>query len=127
MINAIIKELESMRNRSAWERGVNAYAVELVEGLEYLDDVEEICNSRLLEKALLNGASDWTQYSWGGCSLIYNEDIAKRLCNPTELKKTRNGERKPNANEEWLDTQARALYQASRLVERAWITVCEEA
>ena len=127
MLNAIIKELESMDRRSAWSKGVHTYAVELVEGLEYLDDVEEICNSRLLEKALLNGASDWGQYSWGGCSLIYNEDIAERLCTPSELKKTRNGERRPNANEEWLDTQARALYQASNRVKRAWIRVCKEA
>ena len=67
----------------------------------------------------MNGASSWDQYSWGGCSLIYNSDIAERLCTPSELKQTRNGERKPNANEEWLDTQARALYQASAAIARA--------
>lgn len=68
---------------------------------------------------MLNGADSWIQYSWGGCSLIYDGDIAERLCSPSELKKTRNGERKPNGNEEWLDTQARALYQASLQVASA--------
>ena len=43
-------------------------------------------------------------------------DICKRLCSPSEQRKTKNGERKPNANEEWLDVQARALCQAARLV-----------
>jgi hypothetical protein len=59
------------------------------------------------------------QYSYGGCSLIYDCDIAERLCSPSELKRTRDGERSPNAKEEWLDVQARALYQAARLVMRA--------
>ena len=107
--------------RSAWERGVNAYAFELIEELEeaiahgYFDP-EDLESPNLVKRQLLNGASDWSEYSWGGCSLIYNEDIALRLCTPSELKKTRNGNRRPNASEEWLDTQARALYQASYLI-----------
>jgi hypothetical protein len=32
------------------------------------------------------------------------------------LKKTRNGEKKPNGNEEWLDVQARALFQAAQRI-----------
>lgn len=52
----------------------------------------------------------------GGCYLIYNSDIAKMFCTPSELKKTHNGERKPNKNEEWLDVQARALNQAARMI-----------
>lgn len=76
-------------------------------------------------RALLNGASDWSAYSWGGCSLIYNGDIAARLCAarlccPSELKKTREGERRPNSREEWLDVQARALSQAARVVRMAY-------
>ena len=113
--------IERRSARSAWAKGVNAYAMELLEELEeaiengYFD-IEDITAPKLLMRQLLNGAQDWSQYSWGGCSLIYNEDIAKRLCNPSELKKTRNGSRRPNASEEWLDTQARALYQASGLI-----------
>lgn len=113
--------IEARKERSAWGNGVKAYALELVEGLEEaidggyfdLDDLEA---PKLLERALLNGASDWSQYSWGGSALIYDGDIAERLCCPSELKKTRNGERRPNSREEWLDVQARALFQASRLV-----------
>lgn len=53
-------------------------------------------------------------------ALIYNGDIAKLLCSPSELKRTRNGERRPNNREEWLDTQARALAQAAkRLIDAA--------
>ncbi len=112
MMNArtIEKELEQRKDRSTWNKGVTAYALEL---LEDVSDNEEVTKERLL-----NGASDWNQYLWGGSSLIYDEDIAKRLCTPSELKKTRNGERKPNASEEWLDTQARALYQACNRIMR---------
>lgn len=112
MMNArtIEKELEQRKDKSAWNKGVTAYALEL---LEDVADNEEVTKERLL-----NGASDWNQYSWGGSSLIYDEDIAKRLCTPSELKKTRNGERRPNASEEWLDTQARALYQACNRIMR---------
>ena len=103
--------------RSAWARGVHAYAVELVEGL---NDDADLSNEVLLRKALLNGAGDWRQYSEGGCALIYDADIAERLCSPSELKRTRNGERQPNARENWLDCQARALAQAANLVRRAY-------
>jgi hypothetical protein len=77
---------------------------------------ESIKSHADLLKACLNGAEDWSQASWGGCYECYDGDIAKRLCTPSELKKTRNGERRPNASEEWLDVQARALYQAFRRI-----------
>lgn len=107
----IINVIESTNPRSAWNKGVKAYALEL---LEELPKNVEYRSIQSLEADLLNGALDWNQYSWGGCSLIYDEDIAKRVCTPSELKKTRNGERRPNSREEWLDTQARALSQAAR-------------
>lgn len=111
--NLIITELENKKNRSAWDKGVNLYALEL---LEYIDEVPT--NTKELERVLLNGADTWEQFSWGGCSLIYNQDIAERLCTPSELKKTRNGERRPNNHEEWLDTQARALFQACNRIKK---------
>lgn len=109
--------------RSAWSKGVKEYSEELLDHLEEaIDggwfDPEDLAASKLVERALLNGAEDWSQYSWGGCSLIYNEDIARRLCSPSEIERTRGGERRPNNSEEWLDTQARALYQASALLLR---------
>jgi hypothetical protein len=109
LINAIRKELESKKNRSAWAKGVNVYALELLEELENND-------SQVTKENLLNGASNWNEFSYGGSSLIYDNDIAQRLCTPSELKKTRNGERNPNSRENWLECQSRALYQASNRI-----------
>lgn len=114
----IRNRLTENKDRSAWKKGVTVYALELLDNLEEQIDggylTEEIFDSpKLLNKAMLNGAQNWTQYSWGGCSLIYDRDIAERLCTPSELKRTRNGERRPNSSEEWLDVQARALNQAA--------------
>ena len=100
--------------RSAWGRGVQAAAVEIVEALDASDELP--ASHKDLTDALLNGARDWDAYSWGGCALIYDEEIAERYCTPSELKRTCNGERRPNSREEWLDLQARALYQACRHV-----------
>ena len=106
--------------RSAWSKGVHAYAVELVESLAESDDLS---NETLLRKALLNGAGDWQQYSEGGCALVYDTDIAERLCSPSELKRCKGGERQPNSRENWIECQARALSQASALVRRAYVFV----
>lgn len=99
-------------HRSAWSRGVAEYARDLVEGLErdYYHTTGD------LRAALLNGADDWRAYSWGGCSLIYDDGIALRLCNRSELLRTQGGARRPNADEDWLDVQARALYQAAQIL-----------
>lgn len=98
---------------SKWTQGVDEYAEELREFL--IDEKLDVT----LEN-MLNGASDWKQYSWGGSSLIYDYDIAERLATPSEIKsRTRKDgsfNQMANANETWLDVQARALYQASRKV-----------
>ena len=103
--------------RSAWSRGVKAYAVELVESLS---DDADLSNEVMLQKALLNGADSWHQYSEGGCALVYDADIAERLCSPSEIKRKKWGMLAPNSRETWLEVQARALWQAHRLVARAW-------
>ena len=116
-IEKLYQSIENEKQRSAWDKGVTQYALEMVEQLGeqinggYFEELN-LTDSKKVRAALLNGAADWSQYSWGGCSLIYDSDIAERLCCPSELKKTRNGERRPNSREEWLDVQARALYQA---------------
>lgn len=120
-VQAIRERVEAKRPRSAWERGVLQYAAELLDQLEdavkggYFspDDLEA---PKILEKGLLNGASSWGAYSWGGCSLCYDSDIAERLCTPSELKRKRGGDLRPNSREEWLDVQARALFQACRRI-----------
>lgn len=120
----IREEVEARTTRSAWSHGVEAYALDLVDELEEATeggyfDLSDLETSKLVDRAMLNGAQDWNQYSWGGCSLCYDGQIAERLCTPSELKKTRNGERRPNSREEWLDVQARALFQASNRVKKA--------
>ena len=103
--------------RSAWSRGVKAYAVEMVEAL---DDSADLCNEVTLAKALLNGASSWREYSEGGAALIYDADIAERLCPPSELKRNKWGMLPPNSRETWIECQARALWQAHKVIEREW-------
>ena len=116
-LKKLYKEIENQKTRSKWENGVKLYALDLLEDLYYIEESETF-KSDGIKSLLLNGAIDWSSYSWGGCSLIYDADICERLATPSEQKKTKNGERRPNSNEEWLDTQARALYQAYNLIYR---------
>lgn len=117
-------KIETVRTRSAWQRGVIAYALELLDSVAGRaayeghgpEDVAQV------RQWMLDGARDWTEYSYGGCSLVYDGDIAERLCTPSELRKTRYGARNPNRIETWLDVQARALYQAARVV----VAACKE-
>ena len=122
-MKAELERVNASNRRSAWGRGVGEYAVHMLENLA--DDINHgwhdfPTTEKQLMAILLNGAHDWHEFSWGGCSLIYNREIAELLCNASELKKTNNGQRKPNATEEWLDVQARALYQASLRIVEAW-------
>ena len=124
-LDKVAAELEAKKDRSAWGRGVNAYALELLEELKERAAYEgrNPEPGKECREWMLNGAQDWEQYSWGGSSLIYDGDIAERLCTPSELKKTRHGERRPNSREEWLDTQARALTQACNRVARVYRSI----
>lgn len=125
----ITEQLQARTDRSAWSKGVTLYALELVEELEEHAAYEGRNPEPGTEcrEWMRNGAKNWKEFSWGGSSLIYNGDIAERLCTPSELKKTRNGERRPNSREEWLDTQARALYQAcSRVANLYCLQYCKE-
>lgn len=121
-IEEVRKELKARKDRSAWDKGVTVYALELLDDLEEnrrFNNADMYIHPLELKAKLLNGADSWDAYSWGGSALIYDCDIAERLCTPSELKRTRNGERRPNSREEWLDVQARALYQAARRIQNA--------
>ena len=130
-INEIICQatntINNSKARSAWARGVREYALDLVETLNQYDEIDpdDLTSRKLVERYLLNGASDWEQYSNGGCALIYDRDIARRLCTAYGFELTRDGQRNPNARETWLDVQARALYQAARLAEDAIIAAAQ--
>ena len=113
-LDRVRERIEARKERSAWGRGVQAYALDMIEIIADCNELPE--DVRELKTAVLNGADTWQDASYGGCFLIYDEDIARRLCNNSELKRTRNGERQPNSREIWLDVQARALSQAFRVL-----------
>lgn len=108
----------------SWRDEVNQIRTRLILcALDLLDSYEEICEycenegepiPELCEKTLLNGATNWDSYCYGGFALIYDEDIAKALCTPSELKRTNSGRNDPNPRETWTDVQARAYFQAYR-------------
>ena len=118
-INKIMAEIRKAKPRSAWGKGVKNYAIGLLDDAKDWKGGDYDLNSNNYQKLILNGAENWKEFSWGGMSYIYNEDIAKRLSTKTELAKTHNGQLRPNAREEWLDTQARALHQADRMIREA--------
>jgi len=106
--------------RSKWAKAVHEDACWLLENVMVnMEDGEEV---EINEKLVLNGASDWKQFSWDGSALIYDAEIAEHYCTPSELKKVgfnkenMGVEKQPNTNEEWLDAQARALRQAWWLI-----------
>ena len=99
-------------NRSAWDRGVTAYAIDLLD--EFVENHGP--DEEPTVEDMLNGADNWSQYSYGGCSLIYDGDIAERLCTKSELRRNKGGELPPNSQEDWLDVQERALSQACRRI-----------
>ena len=122
-INELKQAIAKEKPRSAWGRGVKGYAEGLAEELEeaiqggYFAE-DKLTDRAALKEQMLNGADSWSQYSWGGSAWIYDSDIAERLCSPSEYKRSREGERRPNSREEWLDVQARALQQAANMIMR---------
>ena len=93
-IDELKQAIADEKPRSAWGRGVKEYAEELTEELEdairdgyYAED--KLTDRAALKAQLLNGAGNWSQYSYGGSALIYDGDIAERLCSPSEYKRSR--------------------------------------
>jgi len=124
-LNSILAKVSQKvcTGRSAWNRGVALYAMDLVN-----DMIEENETGflKLIDGkvkggwtvSILNQPFDmWVSFSRGGFSLVYGQEIAERLCTPSELKRTHNGDLEPR--EGWLDIQGRALYQAAILVKEA--------
>jgi hypothetical protein len=121
-IQAVANEVNNTKTRSAWDRGVKAYALEMLESFEdWRRWNEENGESvpELDERTALNGAQDWRVWAYGGCGLCYDAYIAERLCTPSELKKLRGGERVPSGAETWCDIEARAAWQAWRMIAEA--------
>lgn len=126
LADTIRAELNARHDRSAWNKAVTLYALDLLDDVqEGADNMERLpLDGAELERWALNGASCWEQYNNGGCSLCYNADIAARVCTPSELKRTNGGMNNPNSRETWLDVQARALYQACNRISTICRTNC---
>ena len=125
--------IEALPARSAWSRAKKEYAAELLSNLReaaaYAAETgtpSPLTDRETVRTALLNGARDWSEYSRGGCALIYDGDIAARVCTPSELRRTHGGQRDPNPRETWLDAQTRALYQAGAVLMAAYETAARE-
>lgn len=93
-LKTALEAMENRTDRSAWERGVTVYARELLG--DVVENVERgYCAAPQtrgdFERAALNGAGTWREYSYGASALFYDCDIAERLCTPSELKKKRDG------------------------------------
>ena len=113
---ATLKNLKAVKCRSAWSKGVKEYAYSLLGNIFSYSDYKAINDCKSLHEVLLNGAKDWKQFSYSCRGLVLDEDIAKTLCSPSELKKCKNGMLRPNKQEQWLDVQARALFQAEIII-----------
>ena len=108
-VDEIRKALDAYKpQRGIWNEGVKDYAFDLLDILYYgyTDKDFNSENIKELKNILLNGASDWQQYSEGGCALIYNNDIKERLVRPSQR----------NRYIDCLSIQTRALNQAWNLI-----------
>lgn len=150
ILTEVLSTLQNQKPaRSRWDRAVIEDAEEMIsEAIDNLRDNPEEAPRDLtaLTAELLNvsistlqswgrdddngGIKDLYQYahesSWGGSHLCYNYDIARHYCTPSELKRTRDGQRRPNAREDWLDVQARAIYQALSKIRHLWSMEAEK-
>lgn len=120
-VNETYKNIEAeFKPRSKWDHGVKDTALALLDSLDMPGTVlPDHFGSR---RALLpNGADNWREYSYGGCALVYNVDIAARFFTPSELRRyMADGHDASMAfrGEPMLDLQARALRQAECVISR---------
>lgn len=117
-LHAYISDIE--RKGGHWDKATAYYAYFL------LDRYIEICRwhadqneaiPALSLLTVLNGALGWNQYSYHGCALVDDRDIAKLVLTPAQFAKWEQG-RKVTA-EPLLDIQARALAAGWRVLKSA--------
>lgn len=106
-----------------YQRAIKAYAREILADVDR--ENMQIFANRIrkgdyfrAEEILLNGAGSWGEYSHGGCSLITDAQICKRICTATERYFFNGGLSHPQ-NATWLEIQAQALQVAATLLVNA--------
>lgn len=120
LAETIRTELNARHDRSAWDKAVTLYALDL------LEDIQSHANEHKrapvdgaeLELWALNGADNWHHYSTGACSLVWSGDIAARVCTPSMYKRKHKGASEPGNGKTWLDVQADALKQACQRIRK---------
>jgi hypothetical protein len=121
-IQTVVNEVNNTKTRSAWDRGVKAYALDILANFEEwqrFNESEGLECPELDEVTALNGASDWSAWAYGGCGLVYDSYIAERLCTPSKLRKLDGSARVPAGVATWCDIEARAARQAWRMIAEA--------
>lgn len=96
-IAIVANEVNNIKTRSAWAKGVKVYAKMHLENFAYFCSYDE--DVEFNEETILNGAYSWQHWSESGLGLCDNQQIAETLCTPTELKLTKNGMKEPNKKE----------------------------
>lgn len=122
-IQAVSNEVMNTKTRSAWGKGVKAYALDILANFEEWRTIYgatscEEC-PELDEVTALNGAQDWSAWAYGGCGLVYDYAIAERLCTPSNLRNSDGGAKVPAGAATWCDIEARAARQAWRMIAEA--------
>ena len=67
---ATLKNIEAVKCRSAWSKGVKEYAYMLLDNILSYSDYKAITNFTSLHEELLNGASNWDAYDLNYICLI---------------------------------------------------------
>lgn len=144
-MNITLKELKEKlihhgdtRILSAWQKGVISYACEMIENIQSdsIMNKEEIAerhpvsdflNHVELRNVAIYGNWDFETWkrvnkicsdvSYGGKFEIYDGEVVKRLCPPWVQKAYNNGKFQNGfKNRAWLDRQAKAIFQAIKLI-----------
>lgn len=119
----LLQSVENVKVRGAWNKGVKEYAIYLLDYECGNSEKESFDTLGELKQSILNGASDWKQFSYGGLGYVYDESICRALCSPSEYKKLHykeGGVKQPNKRETWCDIEARALFQAWELIKKVY-------
>lgn len=116
-IEDLMIKLDNVNAKTTWNKAVKDYAKMIIDNLISTSVITEATTiDKLVIKLMLNGVSDWNEYSTSGMALNSDREIASRLCTETELKRKRNGDLPPSQSETWVQAQARCLYQASNMI-----------
>lgn len=106
--------------RGAFARGAAKYIPEIVESAWFAWGELGSLSTEEFKKQILRGADNWPQYSAGACSLVSNEDIAKRLFLPWMVKDLAKRGYVTPRGQDMIQVQARALEMAGDALIRAF-------